>query len=149
MKKNTLFVQNIFYSLLFVIGLIIVWLFWGIYSDKPPRFFPLNSDKGTYVITKNCPDNFGWDEEVRYPGSLYCVEYTGPDVLLEKDGHKDGFYRINVGNSDVDLALYVGKEVINLSGKFNRSNRQCILDLCTKLPGNYIVLDIKSFEEKR
>jgi hypothetical protein len=59
---------------------------------------------------------------------------------------ENGFYRITVGNSNVDLAPYVNKGVKHLTGNFVSSSEQCIMNECSPLPGNTVVLDIKTLE---
>lgn len=146
MKHRKFSFQNILKPLLVVTFLVVAWFTWEIYTDKPPHFFPLSNTEGTYTVTKNCPNNQGWDEAVRHTGNFYCVEYKGPGVFMYEKSPEYGFYRITVGHSDVDLAQYLNSEIKNIVGTFNSSSEQCIMNVCAPLPGNTVVLDIESFE---
>lgn len=138
--------------LLFFLGILaLVGLFiYGIVTDQPPKFFSLDDPQGEYTITKNCPDARGWEEQSQYnnSGDAYCLEYKGNHVLwIDASNPKPTFFRIPVGNSTIDLAPLVGKQVRNVKGKFVSSSKQCIQEKCTSFNGSIIALNIDTLEK--
>ena len=139
-----LFRKKLFTFLILVLLLFSGWVVYTAFSDKPPRFFPLNNPEAEYKVTKMCPQGQGWDENIQPKGDGYCIEYKGSDVF--GDGRNTNFFRITVGNSKIDLEPLNGKNIKNIRGKYTDSSKQCIQEKCTYLVGPFIVLDIDSLE---
>lgn len=130
----------------FVIGFA-AWFVYEIITDKPPTFFPLNHPDGVYLITKTCPHGQGWTEQNPSQGNAYCIEYKGPDVLLNSENNNTNFFRITVGKSKIDLEPLVGKQVKSINGEYGSSSKQCIQNKCSEIGGPFVVLNIESIEE--
>lgn len=129
------------------IVLLISWFIYAVITDEPPHFFPLNDIQANYKITKDCPNNQGWNKSITYQGGdAYCLEYTGNNVVWKEEYNNANFYRITIGNSKIDLESYIGKQVKNIKGKYRSSSKQCILNKCTDISGPYVVLDIDNLE---
>ncbi|MEX2012975.1 MAG: hypothetical protein WD967_01065 [Candidatus Levyibacteriota bacterium] len=142
MKKLT--AKKILLIIAAVVFIFIGLFAWGIITDKPPDFFPLNNSQGEYKITKNCPDGQGWQEQFQGQGNLYCVEYKGPHVFWIDEGENTNFFRITVGKTDINLEQFNGKRVKNIEGKFSYDSKQCIQDKCVNV--SFVVLDIDKLE---
>ncbi len=136
-------------SLLFLGILILVGTFiYGIITDEPPKFFPLDDAQAEYTITKNCPSGQGWQEpRISDLNAAYCLEYRGDHVLWLDDFHQNTkFFSITIGKSPIDLEPFVGKRVKNVKGKFASSSKQCIQKQCVAIGGPFVVLNIDNLE---
>lgn len=134
--------------LILAIGAILFvgWFIWAIFTDEElPQFFPLNNTKARYTIVKSSKSlDQSYEEKIatdsyKLREPRYYVEYRGNDVF--GDDHKRNFFRINVGNSKVDLEPFIGKDVVITKGKFVDSSKQCIVNKCIDI-GGWVVLDI-------
>lgn len=114
---------------------------WGIFTDEPPQFFPLNSPQGTYVITKNCSSQ-GWEESTKSKMHTYCVNYSGSGVFMNKEHGNKNFFSVMVGKSTIDLKEFEDKSIASIQGRFVSSSKQCILNQCTEIGGPFVVLNI-------
>lgn len=132
--------------LLGVISLIGMFIY-GIVTDRPPEFFPLDDIYARYKITKNCPNGQGWEPQTQfYIGHAYCVEYKGDKVLMKEDFQNTQSFTITVGKSNVDLEPFLGKMVENIRGEYDSSSQQCIQGSCVDIGGPFVVLNIDSLE---
>jgi hypothetical protein len=134
---------------LVISGLIVIfisWFIWEIVTDRPPIFFPLNNPQGEYKITKGCPMEQGWNEQIMNPSNEYCVEYKGPDVFMNSEYGNTNFFRITVGKSNINLKEFEGKKVKNIQGQYVSSDKQCIQNKCVDIGGPLVVLDIDKLE---
>lgn len=127
-----------------VLSSFLILLVWGVLSDEPPHFFPLNDPEGEYRVTTGCPSGRGWSE-VEKTDTAYCVEYRGKHVFLNDEKQSD-FFRITVGDSKVNLKPFVGKNVIIQKGRYTSRSHQCINGTCTYIGGPFVVLDIDQLE---
>ncbi len=123
-----------------------IWFVYQIITDKPPTFFPLNHPEGQYFISKICPHGQGWTDQTSGQGNAYCVEYKGPEVLMNQENGNTNFFRITVGKSKIDLEPLVGKQIKAVSGQYASSSKQCIQDKCVDIGGPFVVLDIVNVE---
>lgn len=144
MNKPT--VKKVWVLIIIAIFVFIGWFAWEIFTDEPPRFFPLNNSQGEYRITKNCPNGQGWQEQFQGQGNAYCVEYKGSYVFMNNESGDTNFFRITVGKSKIDLEPFNGKKVRNIQGKYTSSSKQCIQNNCTGIYGPLVVLDIDKLD---
>lgn len=134
--------------LILAIGAILFvgWFIWAMFHGEVPQFFPLNNTKARYAIVKSSKSlDQGFEEKIatdsyKLPEPRYYVEYRGNDVF--GDDHKRNFFRIDVGNSKVDLEPLIGKDLVITKGKFVDSSKQCIVNKCINSIGGWAVLDI-------
>ena len=134
------------FGFLFCFGLILLFFVYLYFKPfVPPVFFPLNDSKGTYKITKNCPNSQGWEQQPNADGYAYCVEYKGPGVFMNSETEKHDFFRITVGKSRADLEPYIDKYVRLKGGDFVYSTEQCIQSKCMEI-GSMAMLDVYGVE---
>lgn len=139
-------IKKILLLIILLIASFAAWFAYEIITDKPPTFFPLNHPQGQYQISKICPHGQGWTEQTSGQGNGYCVEYKGPEVLMNEENGNTNFFRITVGKSKIDLEPLVGKTVKSIQGEYDSSSQQCYQNNCLEIGGPFVVLNIESIE---
>lgn len=142
MKKKLKLTLVILFILIFAF---IIWFIWQIANKPAPRFFPLANPNARYTVVKSSKMAQGNNETITtdsadLPNDRYYIEYRGKNVFA--DDNNKNFFRITVGKSKKDLEPFINKDVRIIKGEFVSSSRQCIVDRCIDIFGNYIVLNI-------
>ena len=118
---------------------------WKLIIDKPPQFFPLDSQTGQYTITKECPPQ-GWKDFPVQNRETYCLNYSGEGVVLTEKYSNTNFFSVTIGKSAVDLSQFENKQVKNIKGEFVEASMQCVQNVCKDIGGRFVVLDIDAVE---
>lgn len=127
-----LFQVAMYITLIVVVGSIGLFLYLYLTPEKPPNFFPLNNDDGTYVIFP-CTITSG---ELQ----TYCLRYTGEDVFVEGP-RRDGYFTIPVSAPDINLTQYVNASIDSVEGEFVVARELCYPSGCTGLDtGTHVAL---------
>lgn len=121
---------------------------WAIATDKAPQFFPLQNQQARYTIVKSTSLVQGTVESgltnESDPEAKYFVEYRGDGIVGVTE--ESTFFRVLVGDSQVELEPFVGKDVSLTRGEFVSSSQQCIVGRCVDIYGPWVVLDIDGLE---
>lgn len=147
----------VFYSLYYILLIFIIGVFAAIviavFTDKPPRFFPIDDVEATYKITiqdleqgeKNQPAYYiVYDTTSNKNDWKICDEVNGKKrCYTEKHQHME----VIIGQSPVDLKSYIGKK-IKVQGDFVYSTKQCIKENCIIFPYSLVVFNIKKISNK-
>lgn len=139
--------------LLLVLILIVGFAIWLLnYKDKAPVLFPLDDSKATYTIEKS--DNF---YSIHYRSTSdknksYSCPTKGFYLFFDRSKCKekiDNDMGVYIGNSNVDLASFNGKNV-KISGRFIYSDKQCTLSKCinfSKYNNKFVAFNINNIRE--
>ena len=150
---NKNFPRNLNFKIGIFIGFLFVFIGYCVYSFltyHEPEFFPFNDEQASYsIIQSPSPYNFVEDATpaavlAGLPNKFYLVRYKGAHIFSLKNVTT---LAMLVGKSSIDLAPYVGKQVV-LKGSFVRAESQCIQEICVRFNNENIVINIDMISEK-